>query len=89
MGMSDEKINEIIDSGLPIIRIVKEWDEMYTHLELEMEDDTKAMLVRWGKEVATDDDYSEIAIREGLKNFVAEHDRKKKEEAESDEDSDN
>lgn len=89
MGMSDEKINEIIDSGLPIIRIVKEWDEMYTHLELEMEDDTKAMLVRWGKEVATDDDYSEIAIREGLKNFVAEHERKKKEEAESDEDNDN
>ena len=84
MGMSDEKINEIIDSGLPIIRIVKEWDEMYTHLELEMEDDTKAMLVRWGKEVATDDDYSEIAIREGLKNFVADYDRRKKEEQDED-----
>lgn len=85
MAMSDEKINEIIDSELPIIRIIKEWDEVYTHLELEMEDETKAMLVRWGKEVATDDDYSEIAIREGLKNFVAEYDRKKKEEG-SDED---
>lgn len=85
MAMSDEKINEIIDSELPIIRILKEWDEVYTHLELEMEDDTKAMLVRWGKEVATDDDYSEIAIREGLKNFVAEHERKKKEDG-SDED---
>ena len=84
MGMSDEKINEIIDSGLPIIRIVKEWDEMYTHLELEMEDDTKAMLVRWGKEVATDDDYSEIAIREGLKEFVADYDRRKKEEQDED-----
>ena len=84
MGMSDEKIKEIIDSGLPIIRIVKEWDEMYTHLELEMEDDTKAMLVRWGKEVATDDDYSEIAIREGLKNFVADYDRRKKEEQDED-----
>ena len=89
MAMSDEKIKEIIDSGLPIIRIVKEWDEMYTHLELEMEDDTKAMLVRWGKEAATDDDYAEIAIREGLKEFVADYDRRKKEEAESDEDSDN
>lgn len=85
MAMSDEKINEIIDSGLPIIRILKQWDEVYTHLELEMEDETKAMLVRWGKEVATDDDYSEIAIREGLKNFVAEYDRKKKEDG-SDED---
>ena len=85
MAMSDEKINEIIDSELPIIRILKQWDEVYTHLELEMEDETKAMLVRWGKEVATDDDYSEIAIREGLKNFVAEYDRKKKEEG-SDED---
>ena len=85
MAMSDEKINEIIDSELPIIRIIKQWDEVYTHLELEMEDETKAMLVRWGKEVATDDDYSEIAIREGLKNFVAEYDRKKKEEG-SDED---
>ena len=84
MGMSEEKINEIIDSGLPIIRIVKEWDEMYTHLELEMEDDTKAMLVRWGKEVATDDDYSEIAIREGLKEFVADYDRRKKEEQDED-----
>ena len=84
MGMSDQKIKEIIDSGLPIIRIVKEWDEMYTHLELEMEDDTKAMLVRWGKEVATDDDYSEIAIREGLKEFVADYDRRKKEEQDED-----
>ena len=42
-------------------------------LELEMEDETKATLVRWGKEVATDDDYAEIAIREGLKEFVANH----------------
>ena len=83
-GSVDEKINEIIDSGLPIIRIVKEWDEMYTYLELEMEDDTKAMLC-WGKEVATDDDYSEIASR-GLEGVCREHDRKKKEEAESDED---
>lgn len=84
MAMSDEKINEIIDSGLPIIRIVKEWEEMYTHLDLEMEDDTKAMLVRWGKEAATDDDYAEIAVREGLKEFVADYDRRKKEEQDED-----
>lgn len=75
MGMSDEKIKEIIDSGLPIIRIAREWDEMFTNLELEMEDETKAMLVRWGKEVATEDDYAEIAVREGLKEFVASFDK--------------
>lgn len=84
MAMSDEKIKDIIDSGLPIIRIVKEWDEMYTHLDLEMEDDTKAMLVRWGKEAATDDDFAEIAVREGLKEFVADYDHRKKEEQDED-----
>lgn len=75
--------------GLPIIRILREWDEMYTHLELEMEDETKEMLVRWGKEVATDEDYCDIAVREGLKEFIADYDRRKEEEAESDENSDN
>jgi len=61
---------EIMKGDLPIIRIGKTWDEMFTHMELEMEDDTKSMLVRWGKEVATDDEYAEIAIRRGLEEFV-------------------
>jgi len=61
---------EIMKGDLPIIRIGKTWDEMFTHMELEMEDDTKSMLVRWGKEVATDDEYAEIAIRRGLEEFI-------------------
>tara|TARA_A200000113_G_scaffold16735_1_gene14880 strand:+ start:159 stop:362 length:204 start_codon:yes stop_codon:yes gene_type:complete len=58
----------IEDRDLPIIKILSEEDEMHVKLELEMEDSTKEMLVRWGKEDATDEDYVNIAIREGLLN---------------------
>ena len=78
----EAELIEIMKGDLPIIRIVSEEDEMFTRLELEMEDDTKAMLVRWGKEVATDDEYAEIAIRRGLEEFVERY-------GESDEDEDN
>ena len=54
---------------LPVIRIVSEEEEMHVKLELEMEDDTHALLVKWGKEEATDEDYINIAIREGLSNL--------------------
>ena len=54
------------DKPLPVIRIVSEEEEMHVKLELEMEDDTHALLVKWGKEEATDEDYINIAIREGL-----------------------
>jgi hypothetical protein len=64
------------DEDLPIIKIISEEEEMHVKLELEMEDETMAMLVRWGKEDATDDDYVNIAIREGLLNNL-----KEKEEA--------
>jgi len=77
----EAELIEIMKGDLPIIRIGKTWDEMFTHMELEMEDDTKAMLVRWGKEVATDDEYAEIAIRRGLEEFVERYG-----ESESDED---
>ena len=73
MVMDAEKkaeLLEIMKGDLPVIRIGKTWDEMFTHMDLEMEDDTKAMLVSWGKEVATDDEYAEIAIRRGLEEFV-------------------
>ena len=70
-------------SDLPIIKIISEEDEMHVKLELEMEDETKDMLVRWGKEEATDDDYASIAIREGLRNVIRER------EAEKDEDTNN
>lgn len=54
------------DKPLPVIRIVSEEEEMHVKLGLEMEDDTHALLVKWGKEEATDEDYINIAIREGL-----------------------
>lgn len=82
--MDEEKKAELLklmEGDLPIIRIGKTWDEMYTHMDLEMEDDTKAMLVAWGKSVATDDEYAEIAIRNGLTEFL--------ERYESDEDNNN
>ena len=77
----EAELIEIMKGDLPIIRIGRTWDEMFTHMELEMEDDTKAMLVRWGKEAATDDEYAEIAIRRGLEEFVERYG-----ESESDED---
>ena len=73
MTMDAEKkaeLLEIMKGDVPVIRIGKTWDEMFTHMDLEMEDDTKAMLVEWGKEVATDDEYAEIAIRRGLEEFI-------------------
>lgn len=71
MGITDKTVQEIIDGDLPVIRIVREWDEAYVGMELEMEDSTKETMVKWGKEVATDDDYVSIAIREGLEAYLA------------------
>ena len=56
----------------PTIRVVSEEDEMHVKLELEMEDETMDILVKWGKEEATDEDYAGIAIREGLLNALRE-----------------
>ena len=55
---------------LPIIRIVSTEDEMFTKMNLEMEDETHDMLVKWGKEIASDEDYISIAIRAGLEEYV-------------------
>ena len=57
-------------SDLPIIRIVSTEDEVFTNMNLEMEDETHDMLVKWGKEVASDEDYIGIAIRHGLEEFL-------------------
>jgi hypothetical protein len=59
-----------LTSNLPIIRIVSTEDEMHTKMNLEMEDETHDMLVEWGKEVATDNDYIGIAIRAGLEEYL-------------------
>ena len=55
---------------LPIIRIVSEEEEMHVKLGLEMEDKTHKMLVKWGKEVASDEDYINIAISDGIKHLI-------------------
>ena len=60
---------------LPIIRITATREVEYVEMDLEMEDDTHAMLVKWGKESATDEDYVNIAMREGIENAIRESDR--------------
>ena len=56
---------------LPIIKIVSEEEEMHVKMELEMEDETHDMLVKWGKEVASDEDYINIAISDGIKHLIS------------------
>ena len=60
-----------LNSDLPIIKIVSEEEEMHVKMELEMEDETHDVLVKWGKEVATDEDYINIAITDGLKHGIS------------------
>ena len=60
-----------IDPTLPIIKIVSEEEEMHVKLGLEMEDTTHKMLVKWGKEVASDEDYINIAISDGIKHLIS------------------
>ena len=55
---------------LPVIKIVSTEDEMFTKMNLEMEDETHDMLVKWGKEVASDEDYISIAITAGLEEYM-------------------
>ena len=58
-------------NDLPIIRIVSEEEEMHVKLGLEMEDTTHDMLVKWGKEIASDEDYINIAISDGIKHYIS------------------
>lgn len=61
-----------MEEALPVIRIVSEEEEPFVNLGLEMDESTHDMLVKWGKEVATDEDYVQIAISNGLKHLVEE-----------------
>jgi len=65
-------------NALPIIKIVSEEEEMHVKLGLEMEDETHDMLVKWGKEVASDEDYVRIAIDAGIQEAVKALDNKQK-----------
>ena len=58
-------------SDLPIIKILSEEEELFVKLNLEMEDETHEMLVKWGKEVASDEDYINIAITDGIKHLIS------------------
>ena len=60
-----------INPDLPIIKIVSEEEEMHVKFGLEMEDETHKMLVKWGKEVASDEDYINIALTDGLKHLIS------------------
>ena len=57
-------------SDLPIIKILSEEKELFVKMDLEMEYETHDMLVKWGKEVASDEDYINIAITAGLQEYV-------------------
>ena len=67
-----------LPSKLPIIKIVSEEEELHVNMELEMEDETHDMLVKWGKEVASDEDYVRIAIDAGIREAVDALDNKQK-----------
>jgi len=60
------------DPTLPVIKLVKTSEETFVRMELEMDDDTHAMLVSWGKQEASDEDYVNIAIRCGLDEYLNE-----------------
>ena len=64
------KLSPTFNPDLPIIRIVSEEEEMHVKLGLEMEDTTHKMLVKWGKEVASDEDYINIALTAGIKHYI-------------------
>ena len=57
-----------MEKALPVIKIVSEKEEPFINLGLEMDDSTHDMLVKWGKEVATDHDFVQIAFTYGIKN---------------------
>ena len=63
-------LTQASSSNLPVIQIVSTEDEVFTKMNLEMEDETHDMLVKWGKEVASDEDYIGIAIRAGLEEYM-------------------
>lgn len=62
--------SSLSNNKLPVIHIVSTEDEVFTKMNLEMEDSTHDMLVKWGKEVATNEDYVSIAIRAGLEEYL-------------------
>ena len=72
---------------LPIIKLLEVRDVMYSEMDMEMGDNTHSMLADWGRDIATDDDFVNIAIREGLTSYIKkldEEDKKDGTDAEGD-----
>lgn len=55
---------------LPIIKIREVREIMYSEMDLDMEDDTFKMLADWGRDLATEEDFVNIAFREGITDYV-------------------
>jgi len=64
--MNSEKTKD----DLPTIKLVKETKVTSYDWELEMDDDTFAMMVKMGKEEATDKDFVNIAVIAGLQHYL-------------------
>ena len=65
--MKDEQLMKEAEIVLPVIRVVSEKEVPYVEMKLEMEDETYAMMVKWGRDAASNDDFVNIAMREGIK----------------------
>jgi hypothetical protein len=71
------------NKDLPIIKIIEFRDVMYSEMDLEMGDNTHSMLADWGRDIATDADFINIAIREGLENYIKNLEEGKKDGADA------
>jgi hypothetical protein len=62
------------DDSLPVIKVVQETKVSCYDWELEMDDDTFALMVKWGKEEATDQDFVNIALKAGIEHLINKED---------------
>lgn len=58
------------EERLPVLVIKSVKDVPYVEMELEGEDDAFNVVVEMGKEYATEEDYFNIGLRQGLENFL-------------------
>ena len=63
-------IRQNTDNSLPYIVILDEVEEVFHKCTLGMEEKTREMLINWGKETITDDEYAEIGFINGLKETI-------------------
>jgi len=68
--MTTMKTSKKCDDSLPVIKVVQETKVTCYDWELEMDDDTFALMVKWGKEEATDKDFVNIALKAGIQHLL-------------------